>query len=60
MSAAGVLSGKPPKKTRCTSAQVMARLEAAKRILKSIQPCSVREVCYQLFNANRMEGDGHA
>ena len=51
MSAAGVLSGRPHKRVRSTSAQVMARLEAAKRILKAIQPCSVRAVCYQLFNA---------
>lgn len=44
------LSGKPHKRARSTSAQVLARLEAAKRILKAIQPCSVRAVCYQLFN----------
>ena len=45
------LSGQPHKRARSTSKQVMARLEAAKRILKAIQPCSVRAVCYQLFNA---------
>lgn len=45
------LSGQPHKRSRSTPDQVMARLEAAKRILKTIQPCSVRAVCYQLFNA---------
>lgn len=48
---ARVLSGRPHKTKRSTAAQVLERLEAAKRILEAIQPCSVRAVCYQLFNA---------
>lgn len=45
------LSGKPHKRARSTSAQLLALLEAVMRILKAIHPCSVRAVCYQLFNA---------
>lgn len=52
-----VLSGQPHKTQRSTSAQVLARLEAAKRILKAIQPCSVRAVCYQLFNTKLIVTD---
>jgi len=45
------LSGQPYKRSRSTPDQVTERLAAAKRILETIQPCSVRAVCYQLFNA---------